>query len=153
MQVNFGPNQPIPYSAQLRAMVNGVSFTADLSGQGGQPVFTALPDPADFGSAGVGGPGVTRTITLTNQGDLPGSFFVAIISGGDVGSFRLLHEDCTGIALSPSATCTAQVRFQPDSAGAKVATFTLVGDQGAALPDAFDRRRRRPSGLADPGRP
>ena len=111
-------------------MVNGVSFTADLSGQGGQPVFTALPDPADFGSAGVGGPGVTRTITLTNRGDLPGSFFVAIISGGDVGSFRLLHEDCTGIALSPSATCTAQVRFQPDSAGAKVATFTLVGDQG-----------------------
>ena len=130
VQVNFGPNQPIPYSAQLRAMVNGVSFTADLSGQGGQPVFTALPDPADFGSAGVGGPGVTRTITLTNQGDLPGSFFVAIISGGDVGSFRLLHEDCTGIALSPSASCTAQVRFQPDSAGPKVATFTLVGDQG-----------------------
>ena len=44
----------IPYSAQLRAMVNGVSFTADLSGQGGRPVFTALPDPADFGSAARG---------------------------------------------------------------------------------------------------
>ena len=67
---------------------------------------------------------------MTNQGDLPGSFFVAIISGGDVGSFRLLHEDCTGIPIGPSATCTAQVRFQPDSAGAKAATFTLVGDQG-----------------------
>ena len=130
VQVNFGPNQPIPYSAQLRAMVNGVSFTADLSGQGGQPVFAALPDPADFGFAAAGGSGVTRTITLTNEGDLPGSFFVSIISGGDVGSFRLLHEDCTGVALGPSATCTAQVRFQPDSAGAKAATLTLVGDQG-----------------------
>ncbi len=53
---------------------------------------------------------------MTNEGDLPGSFFVSIISGGDVGSFRLLHEDCTGIAIGPSATCTAQVRFQPDSA-------------------------------------
>ena len=130
VQVNFGPNQPIAYSAQLRAMVNGVSFTADLSGQGGQPVFTASPNPVDFGSATAGQPGITRTITLTNEGDLPGGFFVAIVSGGDVGSFRLLHEDCTGAPLDPSASCTAQVRFQPDSAGAKRATFTLVGGQG-----------------------
>ena len=111
-------------------MVNGVSFTADLSGQGGQPVFTASPDPADFGFASAGQSGDTRTITLTNQGDLPGSFFVAIISGGDVGSFRLLHEDCTGVPIGPSASCTAQVRFQPDGAEAKAATLTLVGDQG-----------------------
>jgi HYDIN/CFA65/VesB-like, Ig-like domain len=130
VQVNFGPNQPIPYSAQLRAMVNGVSFTAFLSGRGGQPVFTASPNPADFGFATAGQPGDTRTITLINQGDLPGAFFVAIISGGDVGSFRLLHEDCTGVPLGPSASCTAQVRFQPESSGAKVATLTLVGDQG-----------------------
>jgi urease beta subunit len=130
VQVNFGPNQPIAYSAQLRATVNGISFTADLSGQGGQPVFTATPSPADFGSATVGQPGLTRTITLTNEGDLPGGFFVAIVSGGDVGSFRLLHEDCTGAQLDPSASCTAQVRFQPDSAGAKLAQFTLVGGQG-----------------------
>jgi hypothetical protein len=130
VQVNFGPNQPIAYSAQLRATVNGVSFTADLSGQGGQPVFTGSPNPADFGSATAGLSGDTRTITLTNEGDLPGAFFVAIISGGDVGSFRLLHEDCTGVPLGPSASCTAQVRFQPDSAGAKAATLTLVGNQG-----------------------
>ncbi len=130
VQVNFGPNQPIAYSAQLRAMVNGVSFTADLSGQGGQPVFTASPSSADFGSATAGQPGMTRTITVTNEGDLPGGFFVAIISGGDVGSFRLLHEDCTGAPLDPSASCTAEVRFQPDSAGAKRAQFTLVGNQG-----------------------
>jgi hypothetical protein len=130
VQVNFGPNQPIAYSAQLRATINGVAFTADLSGKGGQPVFTASPNPADFGSATAGQKGMTRTITLTNEGDLPGSFFVAIISGGDVGSFRLLHEDCTGALLGPSASCTAQVRFQPEDAGAKRAQFTLVGNQG-----------------------
>jgi urease beta subunit len=130
VQVNFGPNQPIAYSTQLRASVNGVAFTADLSGRGGQPIFSALPDPADFGSAGVGGAGVTRTITLTNNGDLPGGFFVTIVSGGDVGSFRVLHESCTGWEIGPSDSCTLQVRFAPDSAGAKVATLTLVGQQG-----------------------
>jgi urease beta subunit len=130
VEVNFGPNQPIAYSAQLRASVNGVSFTADLSGRGGQPVFTASPNPADFGSATPGKPGVTRTITLTNEGDLPGGFFIAIISGGDVDSFRLSHEDCTGAQLDPSASCTAQVRFQPDSAGRKRAQLTLVGGEG-----------------------
>ena len=130
VQVNFGPNQTISYSAQLRAQVNGVSFTADLSGEGGQAVFSAQPDPADFGSAGVGGSGVTRDITITNTGDLPGGFFVAIVSGGDVDSFRVLHEDCTGAAIDPSASCTAQVRFRPDGAGAKAATLTFVGGQG-----------------------
>jgi hypothetical protein len=133
VQVNFGPNQPIAYSAQLRASVNGVSFTADLSGQGGQPLFTASPNPADFGSATVGQPGPTRTITLTNEGDLPGGFFIAIISGGDVDSFRLSHEDCTGAQLDPSASCTARVRFQPDSAGPKRAQLTLVGGEGEPL--------------------
>jgi hypothetical protein len=73
---------------------------------------------------------MTRTITLTNEGDLPGGFFVAIISGGDVGSFRLLKEDCTGAQLDPAASCTAQVRFQPEGAGAKAATLTLVEGQG-----------------------
>ncbi len=72
---------------------------------------------------------MTRTITLTNSGDLPGGFFVAVISGGDVGSFRLLHESCTGRPLDPSASCTAQVRFQPESSGRKVAQLSFFGDQ------------------------
>ncbi len=129
VQVNFGPNDPVPYSAQLRVSVNGVQFTADLSGEGGQAVVTGSPDPADFGSATTGQPGITRTITLTNSGNLPGGFFVAVVSGGDVGSFRLLHEDCTGLPLEPSASCTAQVRFQPDSSGPKIAQLSFFGDQ------------------------
>ncbi len=129
VQVNFGPNQTIAYSAQARAMVNGVSFTADLSGEGGNSVFGASPDPADFGSAGVGGSGVTRTITLTNNGNLPGGFFVAIVSGGDIDSFKVLHEDCNGTPIDPSESCTAEVRFRPDSSGPKAATLTFVGGQ------------------------
>ncbi len=129
MQVNFGPNDAIPFSAQLRAQTNGASFTADLSGRGGRAIVTGSPNPADFGSATTGQAGLTRTITLRNSGELPGGFFVAVISGGDVGSFRLLHENCTGRPLDPSASCTAQVRFQPESGGRKVAQLSFFGDQ------------------------
>ncbi len=129
VQVNFGPNSPDSYSAQLRAGVNGVQFTADLTGRGGQANVVGFPNPADFGTATTGQSGLTRTITLTNTGELPGGFFVAVVSGGDVASFRLLHENCTGRPLDPAATCTAQVRFQPDSPGPKVAQLSFFGDQ------------------------
>ncbi len=129
VQVNFGPNDPGAYSAQLRVGVNGVDFTADLNGRGGQPNVVASPNPADFGTAATGQSGQTQTITLTNIGDLPGGFFIAVVSGGDVASFRLIHENCTGRELDPSASCTAEVRFQPDSPGAKAAQLSFFGDQ------------------------
>ena len=129
VQVWFGPGDTVPLTAQVRAWTNGASFTADLSGRGGQAIVTGSPNPVDFGSATAGQAGDTRTITLTNSGDLPGGFFVAVVSGGDVGSFKLLHENCTGIPLDPAANCTAQVRFQPDSAGPKVAQLSFFGDQ------------------------
>ncbi len=129
VQVNFGPNSPVDYSAQLRVSVNGYQFTADLTGKGGQANVVGSPNPADFGTATTGQQGLTQTVTLTNIGDLPTGFFVAVVSGGDVASFKLLHENCTGHPLDPAASCTAQVRFQPDSSGPKEAQLSFFGDQ------------------------
>jgi hypothetical protein len=71
---------------------------------------------------------VTKTIDVTNEGNMPGGAFIAIISGGAVGSFHLLDENCTGIPLSPDATCNLQVSFEPISTGAKTARLFLVGE-------------------------
>jgi hypothetical protein len=71
---------------------------------------------------------VTQTIDVTNEGNMPGGAFIAIISGGAVGSFHLLDENCTGIPLSPGATCNLQVNFDPIGTGAKMARLFLVGD-------------------------
>ena len=76
----------------------------------------------------VGSGGVTKTIDVTNEGNMPGGAFIAVISGGAVGSFHLLDENCTGIPLSPDATCNLQVNFDPISTGAKTARLFLVGD-------------------------
>jgi hypothetical protein len=45
-----------------------------------------------------------------------------------VGSFHLLDENCTGVPLSPAATCNLLVSFDPISTGAKTARLFLVGD-------------------------
>jgi hypothetical protein len=129
VQVNFNPYDAVPFSAQLRAESDaGTSFTAELSGEGGRPALTAATNPTNFGSVPVGSGGVIRTIDVTNQGNMPGGAFIAVISGGAVGSFHLLDENCTGFLLSPAATCNLQVSFDPISTGAKTARLFLVGD-------------------------
>jgi len=129
LELNFNPNEPLAeYTAQLRASSNGFDFYADLSGTGASPWFTAEPNPVDFGPAKVDGEGVTREIEVTNSGNWPGGVFIAVISGGAVGSFQLLDESCTNRLLAPAETCTAQIRFQPLSEGVKKATFSLFGE-------------------------
>lgn len=129
VQVSFNPYEVAPFSAQLRAQSDAsTSFTAELSGEGGRPELTAAANPTNFGTVAVGSGGVTKTIDVTNEGNMPGGAFIAIISGGAVGSFQLLDENCTGIPLSPDATCNLQVSFDPISTGAKTARLFLVGD-------------------------
>jgi len=129
IQVNFGPNDAVPFSAQLRAESEaGTSFTAALSGEGGRARIGTAIDPTNFGAVAVGSAGVTKVIDVTNTGNYPGGSFIAVIAGGAVGSFQLLDENCTGIPLMPGATCNVVVRFQPISTGAKTARLGLFGD-------------------------
>ena len=95
-----------------------------MAGRSSAPVS----DPTSFGAVAVGSAGVTKTIEITNRGNYPGGAFIAIIAGGAIGSFHLLDENCTGIPLSPEATCSLLVNFQPLSTGVKTARLGLFGD-------------------------
>jgi hypothetical protein len=135
LQVFFGPADAVPYAAQVRASSEGASFTAGLSGEGGRPVLTPASDPTNFGAVAVGSAGVTRTIDVANTGNMAGSVFIAVVSGGAVGSFHLRDENCTNVLLTPAATCNVQVSFQPVGTGSKTARLSLFGDSdgGAQL--------------------
>lgn len=128
VQVYFGPYDLATYAAQLRMYASSHAFSADLSGEGGRAILAPASNPVDFGTAAVESTGVTREIEISNLGNMPGGAFIAVISGGAVGSFQLLDENCTGVPLMPAATCTVQVRFRPLSEGAKKATLSLFGD-------------------------
>lgn len=129
VQVNFNPNDAATYDAQLRAgSESATSFTANLSGEGGRAKIGPAFDPTSFGAVPVGSGGVTKAIEITNRGNYPGGAFIAVIAGGAVGSYHLLDEDCTGIPLSPEASCTVLINFDPLSTGVKVARLGLFGD-------------------------
>jgi hypothetical protein len=132
VQVDFRPNGTGSYAGVLRANSAGATFDAELSGRGGAAIITASMNPLDFGSAAVGSRSEPQTVTIENSGDLPGGFFIAIISGGDSASFQMLEEDCTGIPIGPSGKCHAVIRFQPTGTGLRKATFSLFGDSEGA---------------------
>jgi hypothetical protein len=136
IRVFFFPNEPVPFATTLRVDVSGASFTAAVSGEGVRPEIRFAPNPASFGLATVGSLGSTGTITVSNVGRIPTGFFIAVISGGDAGSFRLLDESCTERELQPGADCSIHIRFAPLSAGAKRATLSVFdeGEGGMRVP-------------------
>ncbi len=129
-QIYFGPYDAVPFAAQLHAYAEaGVVVDADLSGEGGRPVLEPDVNPVNFGSVPVDSGGVTKTIDVTNNGNVAGGAFIAVISGGAVGSFHLIDENCTGVLITPGATCNLQVSFEPLSTGAKTARLSLFGEE------------------------
>lgn len=128
VQVWFYPRERAEYEAEVRATVNGSSFAAAISGEGGGAVIEALENPVAFGAATAGSAGTVRTVSLRNVGNLPEMFFIGVLAGGDAASFRLLSENCTMVSLPPGGTCSAKVRFSPDGAGAKSAHLAFFGD-------------------------
>jgi hypothetical protein len=134
VQVWFNPQETVSYEAELRAQANGSVASAELLGEGGRAIVQATENPVDFGVASAGSSGSVHTITLENTGNLPESFFIGVIAGGDAGSFQLLDEHCTMIALAPGASCTAHVRFQPLAPGSLSAHLAFFGDgEGGVL--------------------
>lgn len=130
LQVTFNPWSMESYEAVATVFADNVGFSAGLTGTGGEGFLAPESNPVEFGSAAVGGEGRVETIVLRNEGNLGGTFFIAVIAGGDVGSFQLLDESCTGEEIAPGATCVAHVRFDPVGLGSKVARLAMFGDGG-----------------------
>jgi hypothetical protein len=134
MEVWFNPQEQITYEAELRVGANGSVAAAELLGEGGRAIVQATENPVDFGSASAGSAGLVRTITLENTGNLPESFFIGVIAGGNAGSFELLDESCTMIELGPGESCVAHVRFHPLAPGGLSAHLAFFGNgEGGVL--------------------
>ena len=129
VQVSFNPWEAVAYEAELRAYApGGATFGATLTGFGGRAQVEPTSMPSELGAVTVGTAGPVETIVFVNHGNLPGNFFIGIVAGGDSGSFRLLDESCSIAPVAPGASCTAHVRFEPQSAGPKLARMALFGD-------------------------
>jgi hypothetical protein len=77
------------------------------------------------------GPTSARTFTLTNTGATPLHLDAASIGGTAPGDFAITEDLCASQTLAPSATCTANVAFDPTSVGNKDAQLRIgVEDVG-----------------------
>lgn len=128
VQVHFQPHDTRDFEAGVKASVHGDGFTATLTGRGGQALMVPDSNPVDFGAVTTGGFGTPRTIEITNHGDIAGAFFIAVVAGGDAGSFDLLDEDCSGAPVEPGHSCHVRIRFAPQDAGPRQARLALFGD-------------------------
>lgn len=134
IEVWFNPREMRDYEALLEIHTGPQTFDLELSGTGGNSVLAPEANPVDLGSATAGSKGAVQTITLTNVGNMEGGYFIAVVAGGNAASFQLLDENCTGVPIAPSATCTAHVRFAPQVAGPLSARLALFGDgEGGTL--------------------
>jgi len=134
VQVGFNPWETVAYEAELQASAYGTTFTADLSGFGGRALVEPATNPVEFAPVAVGSVGAIETIVLTNNGNLPGGFFIAVVAGGSVGSFELIDESCTAAPVEPGATCAVQIRFTPQATGPRTARLALFGeDDGGTM--------------------
>lgn len=133
VQVGFNPWETVAYEAELQAQAHGTTFSAVLTGFGGRAQVEPASNPVEFAPVAVGSVGPVETVVLTNAGNLPGSFFIAVIAGGSVGSFLLIDESCTAAPVQPGATCAIQVRFAPQATGPKTARFALFGDDDPTM--------------------
>jgi hypothetical protein len=139
IEVQFNANEEGSFSAALSIQAGATTFQAPLSARAERPQVVASPVPLAFGQTPVGSRQV-KELTLTNTGHLPVAFFIALVSGGDIGSFHLLEETCTsnvfaGIprVFEPGESCRAKIAFESTAAGPKQATVSFFGGGEGAL--------------------
>ncbi len=147
IQVYFNPWQIAEYEAAVTAYAAGVPFSAALRGTGGEAVLAPAGNPVEFGATAVG-ESSEQTIPFSNEGNFAGGYFIAVVAGGDVGSFQLIDENCTGEPIAPGAGCVAHVRFEPVGTGVKTARLAFFGESNGPTMVTL-RGEGRPAALPD----
>ena len=129
LQVRFRPSDAVDYAAVLHLPSGTGDTQVPLAGTGGIRRITPDVEPLEFGSVDVGD-GLNRTVTLKSTGNIPFQSIVVIPNGGDIGSFRVMTDDCSMVAIDPQKTCWLTVRFAPQAPGPAQATITVIQGDG-----------------------
>jgi hypothetical protein len=88
------------------------------------------PSSVDLGRVELGETSAVREVTLTNAGAARLPLAWVAVAGGDSGEFELAPGGtCQGGAtIEPGATCTARVRFVPETSGRRSASLVLASE-------------------------
>lgn len=114
---------------RLTALVVLLAAACDSSGPDSSPSLQLGGTSHAFGSVPVGGQSQPRRFTLSNTGDGATNALSVQLSGTNAMEFVVVGDDCTGVALAPSADCGIDLQMRPTTLGTKAAKLE-VGDGG-----------------------
>jgi hypothetical protein len=134
IEVSFDPSQSGARSGTLTLFANlaGGQVTASLSGLGISPSAIQFTPPSlSFGALAVGTDSAPQSVTIANSSTTTTSLTSETVTG----DFHTTANTCTS-SLSPTASCTVSILFNPSAAGSRSGTLTVVsalGTQSAPL--------------------
>jgi len=145
--VRFTPGATVALNATLRIMDNSGGQQSEqdvaLSGTGIAPQASVSPAGTLAFGAEPRGSSITRTLTISNNGDDGTTLAVSSVAldGGSAGTaapadFVIGRDGCSGQSLArangQSGACTVDVRFAPTGAGDRSARLVITDDAGGA---------------------
>jgi hypothetical protein len=107
------------------ALIVLLAAACDSSGPGSAPSLQLGGTSHAFGSVPVGGQSQPRRFTLSNAGDGPTNALSVLLSGPNSAEFVIVEDDCTGVALGPSADCRIDLQMRPTTLGTKAAKLEV----------------------------
>lgn len=69
------------------------------------------------------------TLTISNTGGVS----TGTLAGSSSGTQFTVTDNCNGVVLAPSGTCTIDVRFAPTTTGGKTGSVTVMGTPGGTV--------------------
>jgi hypothetical protein len=158
--IRFTPSALGPRNATVTATTGANGYprkdphpVGALTGAGVNGLISVDPSTLDFGNRLPLAPGVTKIVTLTNNGGTP-----LTVTGGTVhdtthpGASGDYTVDTSGCASIPAGgTCTISVRFVGHATGRRDASLVLTINSGATTTVGLLANVPKPQVLANPG--
>lgn len=110
--------------ASVTATMGG-SASINLTGDA-EAMLGASPSPTSFGAVMVNMT-ATRSLTISNNGTLASG---TITVTPPVAPFSILSDNCHGMTLAPSTSCTMMLEYAPTAAGASAGSLSVAATPG-----------------------
>ncbi len=83
-----------------------------------------MPTSLTFASQAIGTTSAPQTITVTNSGDT--STFINSAAVPNTLDFTVVSDGCSGLTLTPGASCAMSITFNPKASGTRTAALTVT---------------------------
>ncbi len=129
LSVTFRPRSRGDRAAALEVVANvrNSPFALPVAGTAIAPRVGLAPERLDFGAAPVDGEAVSRTLTISNIGELPLELGRVRIAGPNAQEFQR-QKRCPSTTLDPGEACSFPVTFAPGVAGERTAELSIQND-------------------------